>query len=49
LFSEYSFFSVISGVWITEQSSMRRRGAEFRQYKDLAPAFFPWFPRKKTG
>ena len=45
----YYFLVHMTGVWITEQSSVRRRGAEYKKYQNEVPAFLPWFGRRKTG
>ena len=45
----YWFLVHFTGVPMTEQASLLKRGAPYRQYQETTNRFFPWFPKKGNG
>eukprot|EP01097_Dermamoeba_algensis_P004392 TRINITY_DN2873_c0_g2_i1.p1 TRINITY_DN2873_c0_g2~~TRINITY_DN2873_c0_g2_i1.p1 ORF type:complete len:293 (-),score=46.87 TRINITY_DN2873_c0_g2_i1:59-937(-) len=41
----YYFLVHFTGAWMAEQSSLRKRGAEYEKYIRNTPILFPWFPK----
>ena len=42
----YWFLVYFTGLPMTEQASLERRGAAYSQYQEETNRFFPWFPKK---
>jgi steroid 5-alpha reductase family enzyme len=42
----YYFLVHFTGVWMAEQSSVKRRGDDYIQYQKSTNMIVPWFPRK---
>lgn len=41
----YYFLVYFTGVPMAEQSSLQKRGKEYKDYQDSTNMFFPWFSR----
>jgi steroid 5-alpha reductase family enzyme len=39
------FINAVTGVAITEEMALKRKGEAYRQYQQETSAFFPWFPK----
>ena len=38
----------VTGIPLTEQQSLRSKGAAYAEYQRTTSAFFPWPPKKTT-
>lgn len=45
----YYFLVHFTGIWMAEQSSVKKRGQNYLQYQQRVSAFFPWFPKKRKN
>jgi steroid 5-alpha reductase family enzyme len=39
----------VTGIPLTEEQSLKARGAAYRRYQETTSAFFPWFPRSSPS
>jgi len=42
----YYFLVHFTGIWMAEQSSLKKRGEKYAQYQNTVSPFFLWFPKK---
>jgi steroid 5-alpha reductase family enzyme len=43
------FLLKVTGIPPTEEQALRSKGEAYREYQRTTSAFFPWFPRERTG
>jgi len=44
-FAAFYFLVHFTGAWMAEQSSLRKRGEDYKKYIESTNMIFPWFPK----